>query len=256
MTRSIAGVERLFERFLEGPTQRLFRTRIQPEQLVRRIEREMEAGRLTEADRRYVPHRYRVLLHPVDMASLEADRESLEQALCDAIVYRARQRGYRLVSRPWALLVPTGNVAKGEVRVAAEPLDAGLVRSAAAGLRPVATTPRPQTSPLAAAAPLAPAAAVTALVEIHPVSGEWWTYRFDGRTASIGRGPQNAILVDDPRVSRTHGQLIARRGTLVYVDMGSGNGSFVNGTRQREIALGAGDLIRIGHSTLTIRPDP
>jgi pSer/pThr/pTyr-binding forkhead associated (FHA) protein len=69
----------------------------------------------------------------------------------------------------------------------------------------------------------------------------------------IGRGAHNEIPLDDPRVSRSHGQLIERRGTLVYVDLDSSNGSFVNGARQKEIALGAGDVIRIGRSTLTIR---
>ena len=46
---------------------------------------------------------------------------------------------------------------------------------------------------------------------------------------------------------------VSRRGVLVYADLGSTNGSYVNGTRVREIVLGSGDVVRLGNSTLTIQ---
>ena len=58
---------------------------------------------------------------------------------------------------------------------------------------------------------------------------------------TIGRGSDNGLVLDDARVSRHHGRLQARRGTLVYTDPGSTNGSRVNGVRVDEIALGPGD---------------
>ena len=61
------------------------------------------------------------------------------------------------------------------------------------------------------------------------------------------------MLADD-RVSRRHGQFVARQGTLVYTDLGSTNGSTVNGTTVREIVLGTGDVVRMGNSTLTVAP--
>lgn len=77
---------------------------------------------------------------------------------------------------------------------------------------------------------------------------------FRGGTARIGRGTHNDIVLRDDRVSRRHGQLSARQGNLVFTDLGSTNGSFVNGTRVREIVLGSGDVVRLGNSTLTIQP--
>jgi hypothetical protein len=250
MTRSLDGVERLFERLLEGPTARLFRTQVQPAQLVRRIEREMDAGRMDDADRTYAPHRYRVLLHADDMAALEDGRDALEAILAEEAVRRAQRRGYRLLGRPSIAVVPSGNVAKGEVRVIAEALDPGRVHTAAAGLRQVAPGSPRDTDPGQATIPRAP---VRALIEVRPHDGEAYTIKYQGDAMGVGRGPHNEIAVDDPRVSRAHGRLLERRGTLVYVDLDSSNGSFVNGARQKEIALGAGDVIRIGRSTLTIR---
>ena len=77
---------------------------------------------------------------------------------------------------------------------------------------------------------------------------------FRGGTARIGRSSDNEIVLVDDRVSRHHGQLSSRQGTLVFTDLGSTNGSFVNGTRVREIVLGSGDVVRLGNSTLTIQP--
>ena len=77
---------------------------------------------------------------------------------------------------------------------------------------------------------------------------------FRGGTARIGRGTDNEIVLRDERVSRHHGQLSARQGNLVFTDLGSTNGSFVNGSRVREIVLGSGDVLRLGNSTLTIQP--
>ena len=250
MTRSLDSVERLFERLLEGPTVRLFRTQVQPAQLVRRIEREMDAGRMDDADRTYAPHRYRVLLHADDMAALEAGREALETMLADEAVLRAQRRGYRLLGRPSISIVPSGHVGKGEVRVIAEALDAGRVHAAATGLRQVTLESPRDTDPGPARAVAGP---IRALIEVRPHDGEPWSIQFQGTSMRVGRGSHNEIPVDDPRVSRAHGQLLDRRGTLVYVDLDSSNGSFVNGARHKEIALGTDDVIRIGRSTLTIR---
>ena len=51
----LAAIERFFERLFERPSARLFRVRLQPVQLQRRIERAMEAERLATADRTLVP---------------------------------------------------------------------------------------------------------------------------------------------------------------------------------------------------------
>ena len=316
MTRSFAAVERFFERLLERPAARLFRAPIQPEQLQRQLERAMEAGRVSKSDRTYVPNRFRVLLHPADLAQFSDERTMLQADLADAILRRARVRGYRLVARPEVVVVPSDRVGEGEVEVLADPLDPGLVRSAAAGLRTVdlegPKQPRPPipgtaavpvvgsdgNQPVEAAAlpvevpvptpalsvvpgpnghaalppsrvpptapvvpPTVPPMPVTppveriaALIEIRSRNGQPWAFVFRGGVVRIGRGTDNELVLPDDRVSRHHGQLTSRQGTLVYTDLGSSNGSQVNGVPVREIALGVGDVVRVGNSTLTIRP--
>jgi pSer/pThr/pTyr-binding forkhead associated (FHA) protein len=74
----------------------------------------------------------------------------------------------------------------------------------------------------------------------------------DGRTVTLGRATDNGLVLSDGRVSRHHGRISVRRGTLVYTDLGSTNGSRVNGTPVDEVVLGVGDRIEVGDTLLVI----
>jgi FhaA, N-terminal domain/FHA domain len=95
-----------------------------------------------------------------------------------------------------------------------------------------------------------------ATIEVHLPDGTLREVPFDGTVLTVGRGTENDIVVPDERVSRRHGRFSARHGTLVYTDLGSTNGSQVGGVRVREVALGSGDVVRLGRATLTVRPRP
>jgi len=69
----------------------------------------------------------------------------------------------------------------------------------------------------------------------------------------IGRAPDNDLILGDGRVSRHHGRIAGRLGTLVYTDLGSTNGSRVNGEAVIEVVLGPGDRILVGDTTLEVR---
>jgi hypothetical protein len=133
----------------------------------------------------------------------------------------------------------------GDGRVAPSPAVSG--GSMSPPMPMAAALPSPAAQPTSAAAP-------SARIEVRTRGVFMAGCEFRGGTARIGRGSENDIVLGDDRVSRRHGQLSARQGTLVYTDLGSTNGSFVNGTRVREIVLGSGDVVRLGNSTLTIQP--
>jgi len=70
---------------------------------------------------------------------------------------------------------------------------------------------------------------------------------------TIGRHPHNDITLDHPAISRTHAYLARRDGSYVIEDVGSTNGTFVNGQRIRRQVLQNGDRIRVGHTDLVFR---
>ena len=73
-------------------------------------------------------------------------------------------------------------------------------------------------------------------------------------TVRLGRARDNDVVLVDDKVSRHHGQMSIRLGMLVYTDLGSTNGSYLNGSAVTEIALGPGDVLQLGSSTVTIEP--
>jgi pSer/pThr/pTyr-binding forkhead associated (FHA) protein len=74
-----------------------------------------------------------------------------------------------------------------------------------------------------------------------------------GAPIRIGRGPECELVLRDSRVSRRHARLVARDGVLVLTDLGSTNGTMVNGHRINEVVLGAGDRIELGETRLVIQ---
>ena len=84
-----AAIERFFERLFERPSARLFRARLQPVQLQRRIERAMESERLATADRTLVPNRFVVHLNPDDLEGFGDMTSSLASELADVSLKQA-----------------------------------------------------------------------------------------------------------------------------------------------------------------------
>lgn len=63
------------------------------------------------------------------------------------------------------------------------------------------------------------------------------------------------LIIDDPRISRRHVELSVDINGLVVTDVGSTNGTFVNGTRvEVPTAIGPDDVITIGNATLRVDP--
>jgi adenylate cyclase len=97
-------------------------------------------------------------------------------------------------------------------------------------------------------------------LKITDASGRQWQYSFLPQTAcTIGRAPDNAVVLDDPRASRYHAQINqADNGTFTIVDGAVINGQlrrsankvFINGEPRFEQQLKTGDRITIGASTL------
>jgi FHA domain len=69
---------------------------------------------------------------------------------------------------------------------------------------------------------------------------------------SIGRSPENAMVIDNPAVSHYHARVFHEEDRLMLEDFGSMNGTFVNGQRVKMIMLKPGDSVTIGKHTIVI----
>ncbi|WP_151482899.1 ABC transporter ATP-binding protein/permease [Streptomyces albicerus] len=76
------------------------------------------------------------------------------------------------------------------------------------------------------------------------------------RTVRIGRGGDNDLVIDDLVVSRRHAELRALAdGTYEIVDLGSHNGTFLNGQPVTRAGIAEGDIVGIGHSAFCLVGD-
>lgn len=88
------------------------------------------------------------------------------------------------------------------------------------------------------------------IVASGPRRGLYWGLE-EGRTR-IGRDPDDGIFLDDVTVSRHHAEFVVADETLTVHDLGSTNGTYVNGRRQEQAALEPGDEVIIGRFHLVI----
>lgn len=73
------------------------------------------------------------------------------------------------------------------------------------------------------------------------------TYVLDGNV-ELGRSGKNAIMINDPYISSKHARFFVRSGKYYMQDLGSTNGSFINGGKVEgeAVALSNGDRIHMG----------
>jgi len=69
---------------------------------------------------------------------------------------------------------------------------------------------------------------------------------------SIGRSPDNSLVIDNPAVSHYHARVFQEDGRLMLEDFGSLNGTFVNGQRVRLVTLQPGDAVGVGKHTILV----
>ena len=252
----LTAFERFLERLFERPSARLFRARLQPIQIQRRVERAMESERLTASDRTLVPNRFVVHLHPGDVEGFGDMAASLADELADAALAFARAHRYTLVDRPRVDLLADPTVMRSDIRVDARFADPIVGRADRAGLdlAPPATGETAATGdPTATRVYTVPTSRTPRVrLRVTDPDGRVREVVIDGAELTIGRAEDNDLVAHDGRVSRHHGRIVGRRGTLIYLDVGSTNGSWMNGEPVTEVVLGVGDRLEVGDTALVV----
>src|SRR5947209_17092477 len=117
-------LEAMASRVIEGWSARLFRARLQPVQIAKRVIRAMEAHQTISVAKTFVPNSYLVSLSPSDFAQFEQYRRSLEQDLSEAILGAARDRNYTLLAFPTVEIERDEDLSAGDLRVSCALVDA------------------------------------------------------------------------------------------------------------------------------------
>jgi hypothetical protein len=280
----LRAIESRIEGLFEGVFGRAFRTNVQPVELARKLAKEMDEHRSVSVSRVYVPNEYTVYLSAGDRAQYAAYEGSLVGELQEYLVEHARREGYATLTPPRVLLETDDDLAIGEFGIAtrvAQP-DEVLPRETRPAARvappPTREAPVPLPAPPAVDAPSATVvygaeAGALRAAQDEPAEPmpepeeepEQATLTVGGRTIPIaagrivvGRSRECDVRLDDGNVSRRHFELVREEpSTWVVVDLGSTNGTEVNGRRvQRRTSLDDGDRITVGSTELLFERVP
>lgn len=284
-------IESRLEGVFEGGIGRTFRSHVQPVELARKLAKEMDDHKVISVSQVYVPNVYTVYLSPADREQFLAYEARLRTELAGYLTEHARREGYALPGRARVLIETADELDVGTFGIAAEMEETPPPVAADApppGVRlpeefDAAPDGAPAAAPVAAAAPPAPAPSAAPVVD--PFSDEdplaadepaapappapaaapaaKWVLIWPGgevplgaAAVVIGRSKDCDVSVADGNVSRRHAE-VGRAGDGFEVrDLDSTNGTLVNGRRIRREAVGEGDEITVGTSTLRIERRP
>jgi len=253
----LRAIESKIEGLFEGVFGRAFRTNVQPIELARWLAKEMDLHRSVSVSRVYVPNEYTVFLAPSDRAQFSSYEGSLIGELQEYLAEHARREGYALLTPPKVIFATDPDLAMGESGVSAR------VVQPKEGLTPIPTpapvappTPAPPVSEPTPTPTMVfrPEAAVAAAPEPEPEPPrERVVLSLEGREvpvtadrAVIGRSRECDVRLADSNVSRRHAEVRHEDGAYWIVDLGSTNGTELNGKRIERAKLSDGDRIRLG----------
>jgi hypothetical protein len=235
---ALARFESFMEHMVEGSVARLFRSPVQPAEIAKRLERAMESQQTISVRRVIVPNLYRAFLNPQDLATFNPIRAEMEREMATYLADLAQERGFAMLEHPKVELTSDAGVARHSIQVVAETVSAGPPEDA--GHTQVFQGPSQPSSQARTRLLLA-------------TGGGTHVIPLESTQVTVGRGLNNDVILEDTRVSRHHAQLRYRARRFWVADLGSTNGTYINGEQIEEQALRDGDVLSLGGLELTYR---
>jgi hypothetical protein len=251
--KTFQRLERLLQRSVERPFTRLAGNQLQPVEIARALAKELVINRRVGVGRIYAPNWFQAQLAEQDFRQCEPFLLQLEHEIGQDLIRQAQQRKYEFVGAITVELLPNPDLRRGDILASAEIRQTEATqRIGAQDAPPLArTSVFPVVQPPEPALPDTARDAITLMVRDE--RGREQRLPMTGEVLSFGRGLENDVVLDSLTVSREHARLDRADG-LVIEDLGSRNGTFVNGQRVQRARVGPGDRIRLGATELRSEP--
>ena len=233
---------------VEGTFSRAFRSEVRPVEIARRLAREMEEHKSFSVSRTYVPNEYRVYLSPGDRERFSSYEEALAAELGGYLLEHARRERLAMLSKPVIEFETDDRLGLGEFGIQTRVVQPDQEPSQPGGEEESGRTMIYSTAGRVAE-PLEERARSRQQNALLLVDGKRMVVGPAGVT--LGRSRQCDVVLEDPNISRQHAEIRPRGGAWVLTDLGSTNGSLINGRRiDHPEAVKPGDEIEIGTSVI------
>ena len=216
--------ERGVENAVAGVFAKAFRSELKPVEIASALKKRMDEEAATlKRGRTLAPNDFIVHLSPADYARVEEwGTEALASELVDNLTEYATDEDYVLLGTIRIALTADENVKAGTIRV-------------------TSSTKRGSVAPATSSA----SSSAYPMIEIGQKR-----YLLTGTVTVLGRGSDCDIIVDDTGISRRHLELRVTPNGVIATDMGSTNGSFVEGHKISAATLVDGNTITIGRTQI------
>lgn len=238
-------LEQTLEQAIEAPIGRVFRHGLQPAEIGRRLEREMRAGRVYSVEGAIVPNDFRVYLNPKDQETLSPYLPDVTDHLAGWLKDIASSEGLMMLGPVTIQVDVTDKLGPGAFDASA------AIKRGNAPPNHVAPSRIDQTIPYQPTV-LAPAGTTYTLNLVGgPIHGA--AFAVPNGITTLGRSRDNDIVIEAIQVSRYHARFESFDDIVRLVDLGSTNGTFVNGKPIADwVVVGPGDRLMFGNQNATL----
>ncbi len=241
------------EHVLETSVSRYLKRPLDQETLERRLQRTMEANQIDVRRQIYVPYRYSVAVHPADYTQLLRQHPMLDYDLTIYLTRLAQERGFATVKAIEVNITADPKVERSTV----------LLNSETGSYSGSDTT---EAAPAITYEPVAERSTqIDTTPERYPINAQYaLTVTINGEVYSIpilqteitiGRSTKNHVVLPDQLVSRQHARINYSGRRFVLTDLGTRNGSRINGNMLRNSSMAIAintDTITIGSYTIKL----
>lgn len=222
--------ESRLEHAVSGAFAKAFRSAVQPVELAAALQREVDnSAQILSRNRRLVPNTFHISLSELDYGRLAPYQDTLVRELIEMLREHADEQHYVFAGQVGIDLEQDDSLVTGRFRVRSSATasvsdrrssggsDAGSDRSGV--VLEINGTPHPVEPP----------------------------------GVVIGRGAEAGLRISDPGISRRHAEIRVQGRGATVVDLGSTNGTTVDGAKVREATLRDGQRIRVGNTDVVVR---
>lgn len=224
MKDKLQQIEQALENLIEGGALRVLGSPNAEKELISQLVQTLEDQMREDPDGGYsAPHIFTLSVPPEFAADIRTNQALLDKIAIN-LTQQASDAGIRFAGNISISIFPDEDLEQGQFKIQAISSTSNLAQTGKVQLdEEISPTPKPPKAFL--------------IVEGSKI------FTIEHDVINIGRLLENHLVLDDPRVSRTHAQLRAVKGRHILFDLGSSGGSFVNGERISQISLHPGDVI-------------
>jgi hypothetical protein len=249
-------IEKRMESLVEGVFGRAFRRQIHPVEIAKGLTKQMDEGRMVSISRTYAPNDFTVHLSREDTESIRAYQASLRDELIQYASTHAENKNYHLMTPPRIRSETEETLRFGEFGVTAKltggdgPREKGAPQDTSGQTRIFRTEDTGDEVEQGTAAISADEARRHGLArEIVEVALGDETHLLEGRGPwGVGRTQENDIVINDPNVSRRHARISRSDNGFVVEDLGSTNGTLLDGAPIDREMIEGGDELTFGQT--------